>query len=333
MGVFRQICKRTFVMAILAVVVGIANAADEAGRQSLFEWNFTNGDDGGWCCGWSKTNDTTISPDFEVVNGLGLQLTFDFHESQWGDSNFKAPWTVRQQAPGAVDLRILAPVSGGKPKGGPMQLSCAMNVPTWTEAGKWIDLKFPETVTISGVEYRAQSVTCELGTSLSAPVPHDLVLRFGGDAVRYKGVLYIQQIRALRIPGAPAIGTPVVSTPAVRNPPVVSTPAVSTPVRTAPVVNTPVVVAPARTAPVVVAPVVAAPVVVAPSRKSHSRTLHHYSAPVSSEPVVVAPVVAAPAVVAPVSNAPDGNVSGNKFKPALVEPARVEPVRAQRNVD
>ena len=332
MGTFRKICKRTIVMAILAGVAGIASAADEAGRQqSLVEWNFTNGDDGGWRYGWSKTGDTSISPDFDVINGLGLQLTFDFHESQWGDSNIKALWTVGQ-SPGAVNLRILAPVAGGKPKG-PMQLGCAMNSPAWVESGQWIDLKFPEAVTISGVEYRAQTVTCELGTSLNAPLSRDLVIRFGGDAVRYKGVLYIQQIRALRIPGAPAISTPAVSSPAVRNTPVVSTPAVSTPVRTAPVVNTPVVVAPVRTAPVVVAPVVAAPVVVAPSRKSHSRTLHHYSAPVSSEPVVVAPVVAAPAVVAPVSNAPDGNASGNKFKPALVEPARVEPVRAQRNVD
>jgi hypothetical protein len=315
MGMFQQICKRTFVMVILVVVAGIANAADEAGRQSLFEWNFTDGDDGGWCCGWSKTNDTSISPDFDVLNGLGLQLTFDFHESQWGDSNIKAPWTVRQQAPGAVNLRILVPVSGGKPKGGTMQLGCAMNTPAWTEAGQWTDLKFPETVTISGVEYRAQSVTCELGTSLSAPVPRDLVLRFGGDAVRFKGVLYIQQIRALRIPGAPAIGT-AVSAPAIRNAPVVSTPAVSTPARIAPVVVAPVVAAPARTAPVVVAPVVvapakAAPVVVAPSRKSSSRPLRHYSAPESSEPVVE------PA----------------RVEPVRVEPVRVEPVRAQRNVD
>jgi hypothetical protein len=316
MGTFRKICKRTFVMAILASVAGIASAADEAGRhQSMVEWNFTNGDDGGWRYGWSKTGDTSISPDFDVINGLGLQLTFDFHESQWGDSNIKTLWTVGQ-APGAVNLRILAPVAGGKPKG-PMQLGCAMNSPAWVESGQWIDLKFPEAVTISGVEYRAQTVTCELGTSLNAPLSRDLVIRFGGDAVRYKGVLYIQQIRALRIPGAPTISTPAVSTP------VRTAPVVNTPVRTAPVVNAPVVVAPVRTAPVVVAPVVAAP-----SRKSHSRTLHHFSAPVSSEPIVVAPVVAAP-----VSSAPEGNAPGNKFKPVLVEPTRVEPVRAQRNVD
>jgi hypothetical protein len=182
-----------------------------------------------------------------------------------------------------------------------------MNNPTWVEAGQWIDLKFPEVVTISGVEYRMQSVTCELGTSLAGQVPRDLVLRFGGNAVRYKGVLYIQQIRALRIPGAPAIGAQ----------------AVSTPVRTAPVVVAPVVVAPVRTAPVVIAPVVAAPVVVEPSRKSRSKTLHHYSASVRSAPVVDAPVVAAPSVATPASNAPD-----SKPKPVIVEQ-----VRAQRNVD
>ena len=326
MGIYRQICKRTFAMAVLAVVVGFANAADESGGQSLFEWNFTDGDDGGWRNGWSKTPDTSIDSEFDVLNGLGLQLTFDFHESQWGDSNIKAPWPVGQQAPGAVNLRILAPVSGGKPKG-PMQLGCAMNVPTWTEAGQWIDLKFPETVTISGVEYRAQSVTCELGTSLSAPVPHDLVLRFGGDAVRYKGVLYIQQIRGLRIPGAPAIGRPAVSTP-VRTAPVDKAPVVVAPVRTAPVVKAPVVVAPARTAPVVKAPVVAAP-----REKSRSRTSQNHSAPVRSEPVVVEPVVATPAVDAPDSKAPEGDAPGNKSKPVFVEPVRVEPVRAQRNVD
>lgn len=318
MGNFQQICRRTLITAILAGVAGIAGAADDA-QQSLVEWNFQNGDDGGWRNGWSKTPETSIDSEFDVVNGLGLRMTFDFHGTEWGDSNITAPWSV-DQAPAAVSVRILAPVSGGKPKG-PMQLGCAMNIPTWVETKAWwSDMKFPETVTINGVEYRAQTVTCDLGTSLSAQVPKQMVLRFGGYAVNYKGVLYIQQIRALRIPGAPPVSVPAALAPPGKNTPVAA------PVRTAPVVAAPV-----RTAPVVAAPAPApAPVVAAPSKKSHSKTLHHYAAPVVAAPVVAAPVVAAPVVVAPVSE-PVAPVS--KPKPVYVEPVRTEPVRAQRNVD
>lgn len=316
MGIFRQICKQAVVMAALAGVAGIANADDGAGGQALVEWNFLNGDDGGWRYGWNKTENTSIDPEFEVLNGLGLRMTFDFHESEWGDTNITVPWSV-EQVPAAVSVRLLAPVSGGKPKG-PMQLGCAMNIPTWVETKKWwTDLKFPELVVINGVEYRAQTVTCDLGTSLSAPVSKQMVLRFGGYGVNYKGVLYMQQVRALRIPGAPPVSIPADIAPVVKNPPVARTP----------VVITPAVSTPVRIAPIVKAPT-PAPVVAAPSRKAPSKTVPRHSAPVVAPPAVVAPPVAAP-----VSNAPDSSAQVNKYKPAPVEPPRPEPVRAQRNVD
>lgn len=319
MGVFRQICKRTLATAILAGLAGVAGAADDG--QSLAEWNFQNGDDGGWRNGWSKTPETSIDSEFDVVSGLGLKMEFDFHSSEWGDSNITAPWPV-DQSPAALSVRLLVPASGGKPKG-PMQLGCAMNIPTWIETKAWwTDMKFPETVTINGVEYRAQTVTCDLGTSLSIQVPKQMVLRFGGYAVNYKGVIYVQQIRALRIPGAPAIRVPVSLAP----PGTI----VAAPVKPAPVVA-PVVAVPVRNAPVVAAPA-PAPVAVAPSKKSQSKTLRHYSAPVVAAPVVAAPIVAPP-VAAPVNNAPEVVAPVSKPKPVYVEPPRAEPVRAQRNVD
>jgi hypothetical protein len=61
-------------------------------------------------------------------------------------------------------------------------------------------LKFPERVSVDGVEFLAQSVTCRLGTSPKGTPPKELILRFGGDRVRYKsGLLFIQQIRAVSV--------------------------------------------------------------------------------------------------------------------------------------
>lgn len=326
MGIFRRIGKQTFVIALLLGMVGIADAADEADEQSLVVWNFQNGDDGGWRNGWSKTPDTAIDSEFDVVNGLGLKMTLDFHESQWGDSNITAPWIV-DQAPAAVSVRVLVPASGGKPKG-PMQLGCAMNIPTWVETKAWwSDMRFPDQVTINGEEYRVQTVTCDFGTSLSAPVPKQMVLRFGGYDVKYKGVLYIQQIRALRIPGAPPASVPTALAPPGKNKLVVSVPAA----------NAPVATPAAKPA----APTKAAPVAAAPSNKSQSKPERRNSAPVVAPRAVAAPPVAvAPPVAAPVGNVSEGNAQaaedkeqGSKYRPVFVEPARTGPTRAQRNVD
>lgn len=163
-------------------------------QAAIAEWNFADGETGGWRMGWNKTEETAIT-DFDAEPKLGLKLTMDFHSAEWGDANIKLAWT-EEVAPAAVSVRILIPASIGRPKG-PMQIGCAMNMP-WTEAKSWPEVKPKEEVTIDGVAYLAQTLTCRLGTSDKPPVPRELVVRFGGEKVRYKGPLYVQQIRALR---------------------------------------------------------------------------------------------------------------------------------------
>jgi len=168
---FKFITSGVFALAMLFGAVGSVSADDaDAKKNVLAEWSFADDDAGGWSLGWNSSEDTAVT-DLEVAKGLGLKLTLNYQGSGWGDGNIKLAWTT-QQVPAALNLRLLVPASSSKPKG-PMQLGCAMNMP-WTEAKSWTDLKLPERITIAGTEYLAQTVTCRLGTSPSAPIPREL---------------------------------------------------------------------------------------------------------------------------------------------------------------
>lgn len=168
--------------------------AGDVDSNSLANWDFaSSGETSGWRMGWNKSEEAAIT-DFDAEPKLGLKLTMDFHASAWGDANIKTAWTDAI-APVALRVKILIPVSSGRPKG-PMQMGCAMNMP-WTEAKHWPTLKGGDTVVIDGIEYLLQTVTCRLGTSSISRVPGELVVRFGGDRIRYKGPMYIQRIQAL----------------------------------------------------------------------------------------------------------------------------------------
>lgn len=173
-----------------------SKGAGVKGGVKVMEWNFADGDLGGWKNGWNKTAYTSVD-EMDVIEGLGMRLKVNFQEPEWGDSNIHVPWTT-WWTPVAIKLRLLVPVRPGKPRG-PMQLFCAMNNP-WVEdqAKIWVDMNFPERVMVDGVEFLAQNVTCPLGTTAKGPTHKWLVLRFGGYHVRYKnGLIFIQQIRAV----------------------------------------------------------------------------------------------------------------------------------------
>jgi hypothetical protein len=169
-----------------------ASSKAEANKKTVIqEWTFADGDTQGWRMGWSSSEETAIT-DMDVEAPLGLKLTLNYEAKGWGDSNLKLAWT-EPQAPVALSMRILIPAELGKPKG-PLQVGCAMNEP-WSEAKHWPDLKVTEHVTIGKKEYLAQNVTCRLGSSSAQHKA--LILRFGGERVRFKGNVYIQNIRAL----------------------------------------------------------------------------------------------------------------------------------------
>lgn len=171
--------------------------AGDVEANVLATWDFAStGEVSVWRMGWNKTEDGAIT-DFDIDPKLGLKLTMDFHGSAWGDANIKAAWGDAA-VPAAVRVTLMVPVAAGRPKG-QMQMGCAMNVP-WTEAKHWPSLKFGESVTIDGAEYYRQTVTCRLGTSGLVRAPSELVLRFGGDRIRFRGPMYIQQVQALAGP-------------------------------------------------------------------------------------------------------------------------------------
>lgn len=162
---------------------------------ALQEWNFADGSTGGWRLGWNSSEDTAAT-EMSVEPELGLKVTVNFQSKVWGDANLKVQWPS-EPLPQAISVRVLVPAANGKPRG-PMQMGCAMNSP-WSETKHWPELRLPEQVTVAGKPYLAQTVTCRIGTASGSP--KDLILRLGGDRVRYQGPLYFQQIRALRNAG------------------------------------------------------------------------------------------------------------------------------------
>lgn len=176
------------------------NAADPPGgpstgegKEEPWKWDFTKGETLEWRMGWNKDDDAQIT-DFSVVRGLGLKLTMDFHSTEFGDGNIVLPWS-RNTVPTSISARFLVPVSDGKPLG-PLKMGCAMNQP-WLEDSHWPNLMFPERVTIDGVDYMAQTVTCRIGSSYARSA-EELVLRIGGSGTLFRGAMYIQEIRASR---------------------------------------------------------------------------------------------------------------------------------------
>lgn len=167
---------------------------ESSSRAEGWRWDFTNGDANGWRMGWNKTDETAIT-DFGVTRELGLALTLDFNSPDFGDANIVLSWS-EPAIPASVSARILVPVANGKPRG-PLKLGCAMSDP-WIEDQDWPSLTLEERKTIGGVEYMAQTVTCQLGTKANGRTAAELVLRLGGENTLYKGPLYIQEIRAAR---------------------------------------------------------------------------------------------------------------------------------------
>lgn len=172
----------------------VAEQAQPAVAQpvALREWTFADGSTGGWRLGWNSSEDTAAT-EMSVEPGLGLKVTVNFQSKDWGDANLKVQWP-EEPLPQAINLRVLVPAANGRPRG-PMQIGCALNSP-WSETKHWPDLRLPEQITIAGKPYLAQTVTCRIGSATGSP--KDLILRLGGNRVRYQGPLYLQQIRALR---------------------------------------------------------------------------------------------------------------------------------------
>lgn len=167
-------------------------AGNSWAETNLQEWELIGDDADGWKLGWNGSPEASIS-DVEPVEKVGLGMTMAFSTVAWGDANMQHAW-INPQAPNAVRVRLLVPVGNGIPKG-PMSMGCALNIPTWSEAKDWVPLRFKEKVSIEGKDYLAQTVTCKLGDAQAAFKA--LILRFGGENVRFKGTMYIQKITAL----------------------------------------------------------------------------------------------------------------------------------------
>lgn len=168
-----------------------AAPADEPGTIRSFDFAATDADNDGWVMGWNK-NDGLVIDDVDVEAGVGLKLSVKAATNGWGDANIKLA-NLTAPYPGAVSLRLMSPATAGRIKG--LQIGCALNSP-WSEAKVWLDFKPSEKVTVKGTEYSVQTITCPLGTP--DPKQTELILRFGGDRVRYQGPLFIQSIKLLK---------------------------------------------------------------------------------------------------------------------------------------
>lgn len=145
----------------------------------------------GWALGWNK-NDKVVIDDMDVEAGVGMKLSFKANASGWGDANIKLT-KLSAPYPGAVAVRLLVPASAGRIKG--LSMGCALNSP-WSEAASWATFKGDESITVKGAEYKTQELICALGAS--DPKQTDLILRLGGERVRYSGNLYIQSVKLLK---------------------------------------------------------------------------------------------------------------------------------------
>lgn len=167
-----------------------ADAPADPNVLRSFDFTKADADTDGWVMGWNKTPELAIS-DVDVEAGVGLKLVLKADNGSWGDANIKLA-NVTAPFPAAVSLRLMQPASAGRARG--LQIGCALNSP-WSEAKVWVDFKPTEKVTVQGAEYSVQTIVCPLGAS--DPKQTEVVLRFGGDRVRYQGALYIQSIRLL----------------------------------------------------------------------------------------------------------------------------------------
>jgi hypothetical protein len=167
-----------------------AQAADpEVLRQ--FDFAAADADTDGWAMGWNK-NDALVIDDVDVEAGVGLKLSMKAAASSWSDANIKLS-NLTAPYPSAVKLRVLVPASAGRIRS--LQFGCALNSP-WSESKAWIDFKPTDKLSIKGTEYNVQDVLCKLGPS--DPKQNELILRFGGDRVRYQGPLYLQKVQLLQ---------------------------------------------------------------------------------------------------------------------------------------
>lgn len=178
-------------LGLLAAPAVTAAPADEPGTIRSFDFAAADADNDGWVMGWNK-NEGLVIDDVDVEAGVGLKLSVKAATNGWGDANIKLP-NLTAPYPGAVALRLMSPASAGRIKG--LQIGCALNSP-WSEAKVWFDFKPSEKLVAKGTEYSVQTITCPLGSA--DPKQTELILRFGGDRVRYQGPLFIQSIKLLK---------------------------------------------------------------------------------------------------------------------------------------
>lgn len=145
----------------------------------------------GWVMGWNK-NDKVVIEDLDVEAGVGMKLSLKANASGWGDANIKLT-KISAPLPDAVSVRLMIPAAAGRVKG--LSIGCSKMSP-WTEANSWTIFKGDETIVVKGVEYKTQELVCDLGSA--DPKQTELVLRFGGERIRYSGNLYIQSVKLLK---------------------------------------------------------------------------------------------------------------------------------------
>jgi len=164
--------------------------------QLLRSWRFDapDADEGGWTRAWNSSEDNVITSAW-VEPGVGLQVSLVFANRAWGDANLRLGWG-EAVAPTHVLLRLLVPAEAGRIKG-PLMVGCAFNNP-WSEEKHWSEVRPTERVTVLGKAYNAEDLTCRLGNTTRQH--QDVVLRFGGERVRYKGAVYVQRMSLVRQP-------------------------------------------------------------------------------------------------------------------------------------
>jgi hypothetical protein len=96
MKAFQMVLAVVLLVGVIGSVGAVGNFAAAEPGVKVMEWNFADGDAGGWKLGWNKTEDAVIT-DLDVVDGLGLRLKVDASRIESAHSGAGAS----RQTPGA----------------------------------------------------------------------------------------------------------------------------------------------------------------------------------------------------------------------------------------